>query len=515
MSGTNIGIDDLADAELIGEGGFASVYAATDRRLHRRVAVKVMRKNLTASAQRKFARECVVMGRLSKHPNVATVYSSGYTDDGLPYLVMELLAGGSLAEAVKRSGPLPWRDAVRYLIPVAEALDAAHRAGIVHRDVKPDNILLDDGVPHLTDFGIADLQWVDANTTSEVVASWHHSPPETFEDERDERSDLYSLASTLFTLIVGHGPFYDPDHRTILSLIHRVASDPPPELPTELGPPQLNRFIAWAMAKNPDHRPQTAVEVADELRQLADLSEVDVDPTKISRPQEHSADAAGRDVAVRAEDGAGSRQPQPSGGHRSRMPVVVALSVLAVVGAVLVVGAMAYFGRSPTEDVSAPPAAPVTGAEPATPVGEANNPYPLGQSVNLFYDDATSASERQWRIEILDSLADDTGATAIVPPEANLRLVTASLRVTYRGGAEPGPMSQIQIWAGDAAGRRFEPVADGCDATTEPFDVDAELSIGEAVEGEFCWWVPTDAQDSVLVAVAATPADGQLYLATQ
>ena len=187
----DLGIEQLTDAEVIGRGGFSTVYAATDTQFDRRVAVKVLRPLTKESDRVRFERECRVMGRLSSHPAVVTVYQAGYTDKDEPYLVMELNEGGSLGDRLKAMGTIRWQDAVAYMIPIAEALQRAHEADILHRDVKPENILLADGRPRLTDFGIAYLRDSTGSTSTSISASWLHTAPETFDNERDERSDIY------------------------------------------------------------------------------------------------------------------------------------------------------------------------------------------------------------------------------------------------------------------------------------------------------------------------------------
>lgn len=263
----DLGIENLSRVTEIGRGGFSVVYAATNTLLSTRVAVKVLGRLSSDGDRRRFERECQVMGRLSHHPSVVTVHHAGYTGGGSPYLVMELVEGGSLADRLA-GGSLPWTTALDLVIPIADALSYVHQAGVLHRDVKPENILLGDGGrPLLTDFGIARLG--DAtNTATGIAASWLHAPPETFDNKREPRSDLYSLASTLHQVISGQPPFWRDGEDTLNPLMFRLLNEPPPRLPPELAPAPLADLVVEALAKSPEDRPADLGVFADRLRAL-------------------------------------------------------------------------------------------------------------------------------------------------------------------------------------------------------------------------------------------------------
>jgi alpha-glucoside transport system substrate-binding protein len=279
---TDLGIEGVSNARLLDTGGFADVYEARDE-FGRRVAIKVL-KVLDEATRRRFDRERAVMGRVAGHAHIVSPFTSGYTTkDGKPYVVMEYLGGGSLQQRLDRGGPMPVAEAISLIKPIAEALGASHQAGIIHKDVKPANILLtDDGSPKLADFGIAAMR--DVTTTTALAYSPAYTPPETFYtdasgDTRDERSDLYSLGATLFALVVGRGPFLTGDESPA-AVMARILNEPPPQT----GYPDLDRFLAVAMAKEPAYRYQTAAQFGEALQSVAGASEPAVGPPTVGAP---------------------------------------------------------------------------------------------------------------------------------------------------------------------------------------------------------------------------------------
>ena len=264
----DLGIEHVADAALVGRGGFSAVYSARHTLLQRAVAVKVLNRLSGDGDRAGFERECEVMGRMSGHDHVVGVYHAGFSHEEKPFIIMELVSGGTLADLLARRGPLPWKEAIGYVLPICHALGAAHDQQILHRDVKPENVLLDGDVPKLADFGIARLRDATGATSTHITASWLHTAPETFENKRDERSDLYSLASTLYELVTGHAPFWRADDESLSPLMMRLVKDPPPNLGAGEGPPALDQFFQVALAKNPDDRPQSAAEMARQLEHL-------------------------------------------------------------------------------------------------------------------------------------------------------------------------------------------------------------------------------------------------------
>jgi serine/threonine-protein kinase len=244
-------------AEQIGRGATGDIFRATDAELGRTVAIKLLAAPYTSdeAMRQRFTREALAAARLSGEPNTVTIYDVG-RHHGQPYLVMEYLSGGSLDGVLRREGPQPAGRARAWLEQAARALDAAHKAGVVHRDVKPANLLLDpEGVVYVADFGIASATGLDSVTvTGTVLGTAGYLSPEQARGERaTAASDRYGLAVVAFELLTGRRPF-EADNPTTEASAH-VHADVPSvcernqELPCELDP-----VFEKALAKDPKRR---------------------------------------------------------------------------------------------------------------------------------------------------------------------------------------------------------------------------------------------------------------------
>lgn len=274
--------------EKIGNGGMATVYKATDKVLKRNVAVKILRDEFTTDDEfiKRFEVEAQSAARLT-HPNIVSIYDVG-VDGNLYYIVMELIQGKTLKEIiVKEKGPLPWKWSINVSIQIASALEMAHRNNIIHRDIKPHNIIItEDGVAKVTDFGIAKAVSNSTITAfGTTIGSVHYFSPEHARGGfTDAKSDLYSLGVVMYEMVTGRVPF-DADTPVSVALKHMQEE---PVEPIELNPNlpiAVNKIIMRALQKDTTLRYQTASEMLVDLKKsLKDpegdfVEELEYDPT--------------------------------------------------------------------------------------------------------------------------------------------------------------------------------------------------------------------------------------------
>jgi serine/threonine-protein kinase len=262
-----------AGPQPIGRGGMGSIYRATDTTLGRAVAIKVLddRYAEDENVRARFTREALAAARLSGYPNIVTIYDVGEYQDR-PYIVMEYLGGGSLDERLRGGGPVPTRQALDWLEQAAAALDAAHREGVVHRDVKPANLLLDRrGQVHVADFGIASAAGLGSLTqTGTVLGTASYLSPEQARGERTTpASDLYSLAVVAFELFTGRRPF-EADTVAAEAAAHVTSEIPSVREIDPHAPYELDPVFAKALAKDPARRYSSGAEFVAALRAALD-----------------------------------------------------------------------------------------------------------------------------------------------------------------------------------------------------------------------------------------------------
>ena len=274
--------------EKVGNGGMATVYRAKDKVLKRDVAVKILRDEFTTDEEfiRRFEVEAQSAARLT-NANIVSIYDVG-VDGNLYYIVMELIQGKTLKEIIiKEDGPLPWKWSINVAIQIASALEVAHRNNIIHRDIKPHNIIItEDGVAKVTDFGIAKAVSNSTITAfGKTIGSVHYFSPEHAKGGfTDAKSDLYSLGVVMYEMVTGRVPF-DADTPVSVALKHMQEM---PQEPIELNPNipvSVNKIIMKALQKDTNLRYQSATEMLEDLKMsLKDpdgdfVEELEYDPT--------------------------------------------------------------------------------------------------------------------------------------------------------------------------------------------------------------------------------------------
>ena len=386
-------IDGYSALTPIARGGFGVVYRANQDRHGRLVALKVLNvESLDDRGRQRFERECLAMGSLSWHPNVVALHDSGMTADGRPWLAMEYLDAGSLADRLLDHA-LSFQEAMHIGVQVAGALAAAHATGTLHRDVKPENVLIglfDEA--KIGDFGIAAIEGSTRTTAGHGSFTLTHVAPEILRGQRpDERSDVYSLASTLHTLVAGAPPFAGDPDETFASLMARILQVPAPRL--EEVPVEFADLVQGTLAKEPRDRPQSAEEFAQAVQRIQSESgfpttQLVVAPGPVkTRPDLRSGETVpGRPDAPRPSgDGLPTivsartdpspeaiPAPQPPGPQRSRSRLLIAALVCLVVvlalGLAIAVGAI--LGAGSSSDTASQSATIAASTPTTTPAAE-------------------------------------------------------------------------------------------------------------------------------------------------
>ena len=285
----------------IGEGGMGEVFVAEHRRMKRPVVVKILPEAAMQSEQsvRRFEREVEAAAKLS-HPNIVTAFDADEAN-GVHFLVMEYIEGVPLGDWVTRVGPLPVPKAVDCILQAAQGLAYAHSKGIVHRDIKPNNLLLDaNGVVKILDMGLARIDDGRATLTvrgdesltthNQIVGTIEYMPPEQVDDSSraDRRSDIYSLGCTLYRLLTDRPP-YRGDSVVKTLLAHRLEPIPSLRSQREDVPERLEQVFLRMMAKAPEDRYQTMEELITDLQaclqELAEDSPLDLEPARPASPE--------------------------------------------------------------------------------------------------------------------------------------------------------------------------------------------------------------------------------------
>jgi N-acetylneuraminic acid mutarotase len=297
----------------VGRGGAGVVYRCYQTALARSVAIKVMASDLDEDNRERFLREGYAMGGLSGHPNIVNILQVGVTESNRPYIVMPYHAASSLAERIRRAGPIAWPDTLKIGVKLCGALETAHRAGTLHRDIKPANVLVNDyGEPQLSDFGIARIAGgfetrtgyftgTIAYTAAEVLAG---NPPTT-------ASDVYSLGATLYALIAGTAAHDRKTGEDLIAHYLRIGSTPVPDLRPGGIPADVCSAIEKAMSLDPANRQASAAELGRELQAAQRHNGLIPDSMALSEP-----------VADQRDQGADATQPLGSGHTGTPVPTI-------------------------------------------------------------------------------------------------------------------------------------------------------------------------------------------------
>ena len=432
--------------ELVGTGGMSSVFRAHDTLLERRVALKLLHDHIAQDLKQveRFKHEARAVAQLS-HPNIVTVIDRGERD-GRQFIVFEYVEGENLKQLVVRSGPLPVRQALDVVLRIAQALAFAHNHGLVHRDVKPQNVLLPvGGEPKVTDFGIArSLDVEGLARTGSVVGTSHYIAPEQARGEAvDARTDVYSLGAVLFELLTGEVPF---PGESFVAVALRHVNEPPPsvcERRSEVSA-RLDAAVARAMAKSPDERFQSMGEVVAELAACLD---------ELGPDSEHEAT-----MVVPAVKGPPRMPPRdaPRRRRRRRLPLAIAAALAAAAGAVALVYGLSDLGggggtKEGTKEGTKPPGGlsslPLEAVATRDPEGDGN------EHDELIANATDGNPDSYWTTEGYDlGLGKKSGVGLVL--DVGQAVEVAEVRVV---SDTPGFTAEIQ--AADSAGGPFTQVA--------------------------------------------------------
>jgi serine/threonine-protein kinase len=358
LVGTEVAGGRYTITALLGFGGMGAVYEAIQRNMDRKVALKLIPTHDPTIVAR-FEREALTISKL-QHPNTVTVFDFGQGDDGFLFLAMELLDGRTLSDAIKE-GPLTARRAVHITSQICRSLGEAHRSGIVHRDIKPDNIILirvdqDYDFVKVLDFGIAKavMGEDDVQLTGDgriIGTPRYMSPEQILAEPLDHRSDIYSLGCILYEMLCGAPPF-EQSSTTALMISH--TQDPPPTFAQRLDPskysmmpPAVEQVVRKALSKRPGERHQNTDELREELEaaiegRLAPTPIVDADSTAAAIPSSMSPSTGSQPVPVHITQSSELAKPKED----KTNPLVYAIvALLLVIG-----GLVAYAALAPGDD---------------------------------------------------------------------------------------------------------------------------------------------------------------------
>jgi tRNA A-37 threonylcarbamoyl transferase component Bud32 len=447
--------------ELIGRGGMSSVWKAHDRLLDRTIAIKLLHEQFTQDEEyvERFRREARSVAQLS-HPNIVTVIDRG-EDEGRQYIVFEYVEGENLKQLIERSGPLPVREALLLTLQMARALGFAHERGLIHRDVKPQNVLLnEDGQPKMTDFGIARSVDVEGVTvTGTVLGTSEYIAPEQARGQRvDALTDVYALGVLLYELLAGRVPFQGEN---FVAIALRHVNEPAPSV-LELRPdcpPRVGLAVERAMAKRPEQRFGSMSELCAELE--ACLYELD------------SSSEEATMIARRPAAPPRPRRPARKRRRRARAILWPITAVVAVIGvaAAAAFGTMALLDDNDGDGSAATAPIRLTAIRDHDPFGDDNTEHP---------EDVAKATDGTfgtfWTTQDYSSF-DKPGVGIILDAGDEVEPKTLTIRTDTEGYT-------AHIRAGDSESGPFRRVSPGLEVTDG-----LEFNLTDARARYFVIWI--------------------------
>jgi len=432
---------------VLGEGGMGSVYAVRHRALDKRFAMKVMRPDLARQGElaARFIQEARATAAIG-HPNIVQITDFGELPTGAPYFVMELLDGTPLSKLIRKGGPLPAALAVRVLLQTASALSAAHAAGVIHRDLKPDNIhITQTGTVKILDFGVAKMAGAGRLTRTGMVFGTPHymSPEQASGTDVDHRADMYALGIIMYEMFTGKVPFEADSYMGVLTKHMFMEPDPPSrvhEAARELG--ALEDVTLRCLEKRPEARYASMDELIHEVESIAHFNG---ERLEIVRPSSYFAKSKSAypsgladqlEMPTRREMGDSARVA----GLPGRMPVIAVLVAVAALGALgVALWARRPHGDPPATAVLVPPASPSAAHSPSAALlpRAAPSPADLGSSES---DTAAPA---------IVEPAPSASALSAKPPKSKRDHATARPSAAPRSAAPPsfGGSEIVNPWA--------------------------------------------------------------------
>lgn len=470
--------------EIIGKGGMATVYKAQDTILKRYVAVKVLREEFTTDEEfiKRFNTEAQSAASLT-HPNIVSIYDVG-TENNIYYIVMELIQGKTLKEIIDEDGVLPWKWALNVATQIASALEVAHKNNIVHRDIKPHNIIItEDGVAKVTDFGIAKAVSNSTITAfGTTIGSVHYFSPEHARGGfTDAKSDLYSLGVVMYEMLTGRVPF---DADTAVSIALKHMQEKPIE-PIKLNPAipySVNKIIMKAMEKDLNLRYQSATEMLKDLNMALKDPEGDFVKTG-SNEMAYTQRIDIPDEALNDSQGRNKNNKKKKGKIRKFFEEHPAAKIITIIIAVILIPVLCFFG-----------------AQAILSIGSVED-VPLPNFVNMTREEAeNTASEAGLQLEISEEFNSEVGAGKVIsqdPPYLdgytvkenstvkiviskgeNIKIVPKVIGETVDSATELLKAEELEIEVIEEASSTVEA---GIIIRQEP-EADTELNAGETVK---------------------------------